>query len=304
VTTLADPGALDRAARGRLLAGAPIAADLRGEVRAAVEAFRGRHGYTPALAALVLGRSEPFARYLQQILRACGSVGLEGREVHVEGRVSAARVRAALGRLNADPHVAGIIVQQPLPRGLSPRVVAETLDPAKDVDGLTPLNTGLVTLGYGGYAPATAEAAVEILRRSGVSLEGLHAVIVGRSHVVGRPVAQLLLREHCTVTICHRRTRDLGSHTRQADVLVVAAGAPGLVTGEMLKPGAIVVDVGTSVIDGRIVGDVEPESAARVAAALTPVPGGVGPVTNAVLMQHVIRAAEVQAHASRRAATP
>ncbi|HXQ95738.1 MAG TPA: bifunctional 5,10-methylenetetrahydrofolate dehydrogenase/5,10-methenyltetrahydrofolate cyclohydrolase, partial [Candidatus Acidoferrales bacterium] len=192
---------------------------------------------------------------------------------------------------SSDPSVTGVILQQPLPRGIALRTIVGALDPTKDVDGITPLNAGLLAMGYTAFAPATAQAAADILDRSGRSLEGLHAVVVGRSNVVGRPVAQLLLRRHCTVTICHRRTRDLAGHTRQADVLVVAAGSPGLVRGDMLKPGATVVDVGTTVVDGRIVGDVDAASAAGIAGVMTPVPGGVGPVTNAVLMEHVMQAA-------------
>ena len=277
-----------------ILSGTAIAADIRRQVTADVETFRRADGYAPALAVLVLGPDPVFAVYVRQILRTCGGVGLEGREVRVPGRASPARVRRELAALNADSHVAGIIVQHPLPPSIPLRTVLDTLEPAKDVDGVTPLNAGLVTLGYPAFAPATAQAAIEILERSGRALEGLHAV------VVGRPVAQLLLQRHCTVTICHTHTRDLASYTRQADVLVVAAGRPGLVTGAMLKPGAIVVDVGINVVDGRIVGDVDAASAAGVAGAITPVPGGVGPVTNAVLVRHVIRAAELQAGPARR----
>ena len=284
-----------------ILSGTSIAADIRRQVTTDVEAFRRAHGYAPALAVLELGPDPVFAVYVRQILRTCGGVGLEGREVRVPGRASPARVRRELAVLNADSHVAGIIVQHPLPPSIPLRTVLDTLEPAKDVDGVTPLNAGLVTLGYPAFAPATAQAAIEILERSGRALEGLHAVVVGRSRVVGRPVAQLLLQRHCTVTICHTRTRDLASFTRQADVLVVAAGRPGLVTGAMLKPGAIVVDVGINVIDGRIVGDVDAASADGVAGAITPVPGGVGPVTNAVLVRHVIRAAELQAKGARQA---
>ena len=304
VTAATDPTAVAGGVAppgGPVLSGVPIAADIRQQVTADVEAFRRRHGYVPALAVLVLGPDPAFAVYVRQILRTCAGVGLEGREVRVHGRVSPAGVRRELAALNADPAVAGIIVQHPLPLSIPLRTVLDVLEPAKDVDGVTPLNAGLVTLGYPAFVPATAQAAIEILERSGRELEGLHAVVVGRSRVVGRPVAQLLLQHHCTVTICHSRTRDLAAFTRQADVLVVAAGRPGLVTGAMLKPGAIVVDVGINVVEGRIVGDVDAASAAGVAGAITPVPGGVGPVTNAVLVRHVIRAAELQAGTARRA---
>ncbi len=283
----------------RILAGAPIAAAIREQVAADVAAFRRRHGYAPVLAILVLGRDPSFAVYVRQIVRACAAVGLEGREVRVAGRLSSDAVRRALLELGADPHVAGIIVQHPLPRAVPLRTVLGALPPAKDVDGVTPENAGLLTLGLPAFAPATAQATIEILERSGIELEGRHAVVIGRSRVVGRPVAQLLLQRHCTVTICHSRTRDLARHTQQADVLVVAAGSPGLVTGSMIRPGATVIDVGTTVVEGRVVGDVDAASAREVAGALTPVPGGVGPVTNAVLMRHVIRAAREQVRGQR-----
>ena len=256
-----------------------------------VEAFRRRNGRPPALAVLRLGTSPAFELYARQIVRTCARVGIEAREIRLDGRSSVARVRQRLRELSDDPEVSGVIIQQPFPRGLSLGDVVDALDPDKDVDGITPVSAGRLAMGLTAFAPATAQAAAEILDRAGRGLEGLDAVVVGRSNVVGRPVAQLLLRRHCTVTICHTRTRDLASHTRRADVLVVAAGSPGLVTGSMLKPGATVVDIGINVVDGRIVGDVEADSACAVAGAITPVPGGVGPVTNAILVQHVMVAA-------------
>lgn len=283
----------------RILAGAAIAAEQRERVKRDVAAFRRRHGFAPTLAILFVGRDAPSAVYLQQILRSCRSVGLSGRAVEIPGRITTTEVRRQIELLNEDPLVAGVIVQMPLPSRIPLRAVIDALDPAKDVDGIDPMNAGLLSLGYAGFIPATATAAVEILKRSGYVLEGLNAVVIGRSNVVGKPAAQLLLREHCTVTVCHRRTRDLAAHTRIADLVVVAAGSPGLVTGEMLKPGALVVDVGINVVGDRIVGDVDP-SARGVAAALTPVPGGVGPLTNAILLEHVVQAARAQVGAGDR----
>jgi methylenetetrahydrofolate dehydrogenase (NADP+)/methenyltetrahydrofolate cyclohydrolase len=185
----------------------------------------------------------------------------------------------------------------PLPPTIRLRAVIDAIDPAKDIDGIHPLNAGLLRLGYDGFLPATAHAAVEILRRSGIEIAGQDALVIGRSAVVGMPAAFLLVKEDATVTVAHSRTRDLPGKIGRADIVVVAAGHPGLVTGDMLKTGAVVVDVGINVVDGHIRGDVDFESARRVASAITPVPGGVGPLTNALLLTHLIRAAERQAAA-------
>ncbi len=285
----------------RLLRGAPIAAEIRADVTQEIAEFHRRFGYPPTLAVVLVGRDAPSAVYLQQILKSCAKVGIEGRLIEIPGRVSAAAVRSRLQALNEDPQVSGIIVQMPLPKRIPLTVVTDTIDPAKDVDGIHPENAGRLVLGYQGFLPTTAQAAVEILKRSGIELEGRRAVVVGRSNVVGKPVALLLLREHATVTICHSRTRDLASIVREGDIVVVAAGRPGLVTGDMLKPGAVVVDVGINVVGDQLVGDVDHDSASRVVSAITPVPGGVGPVTNALLMTHVLRAARAQADAARAA---
>jgi methylenetetrahydrofolate dehydrogenase (NADP+)/methenyltetrahydrofolate cyclohydrolase len=281
----------------RLLLGAPIAAEIRANVENDVAVFRGKHGYTPALAVLIVGRDAPSAVYLNQILKSCAKVGIEGRLVEVAGRASSTTIRAEIERLNADPLVAGVIVQMPLPKRIPLSTVIDTLDPAKDIDGLHPRNAGLMTLGYEGFLPTTAQAAVELLKRSGIEIAGRRAVVVGRSNVVGKPAALLLMREHATVTVCHSKTADLAHHVKDAEIVVVAAGHPGLITGKMLRKGAVVVDVGINVVDDRLVGDVDFESASKVVSAITPVPGGVGPVTNALLLTHLVRAAQDQAQA-------
>jgi methylenetetrahydrofolate dehydrogenase (NADP+)/methenyltetrahydrofolate cyclohydrolase len=282
----------------RLLEGAPIASEIRARVTADVAEFVATHGRPPGLAVVVCGRSAPSMVYLERILKACASVGIESRFVDVPGdepSAQAAELAAALGRLNDDRSVSGIIVQLPLPPGIPLRTVVDVIDPLKDIDGIHPLNAGLLRLGYEGFVPATAHAALEMLERSGATIPGAEAVVVGRSPVVGMPVAFMLVKGGATVTVCHTKTRDLAVHTRRADIVVVAAGRPGLVTGAMLKPGAVVVDVGINVVDGHIVGDVDFESAREVAAAITPVPGGVGPLTNALLLAHLVRAAQRQA---------
>ena len=276
----------------RRLEGKPIADEIRAAVAEDVVAFTALHGRPPGLAVVIVGRDAPSTVYLEQIIRGCAKVGIDARFVELEGEATEAAVVETIRERNADPRVDGVIVQMPLPPTIRLRPVIDAIDPAKDIDGIHPLNAGLLRLGYDGFLPATAHASVEILRRSGVEIAGRDAVVIGRSAVVGMPAAFLLVKEDATVTVCHTRTRDLAGKIRGADIVVVAAGRPGLVTGEMLKPGAVVVDVGINIVDGRIVGDVEFESAARVASAITPVPGGVGPLTNALLLTHLIRAAE------------
>ena len=282
----------------RLLEGAPIADEIRAGVRSDVAAFTAAQGHPPALAVVVCGRSAPSMVYLDRILKSCSSVGIDGRLVDVPGEDAAAQTTnlgKALRELSADPQVAGIIVQMPLPAGIPIRTVIDAIDPAKDIDGIHPMNAGLLRLGFEGFVPATAHATLEMLQRSGASIEGAEAVVVGRSPVVGMPVAFMLAKSGATTTVCHSKTRDLAAHTRSADIVVVAAGHPGLITGAMLKPGAVVIDVGINVVDGHLVGDVDFESARQVAAAITPVPGGVGPLTNALLLAHLVRAAQRQA---------
>ena len=287
----------------RLLEGGPIADEIRKAVAEDVASFTAANGRPPGLAVVIVGRDAPSTVYLERILRGCAKVGIHAAFVELEGEATEASVVATIRDLNADPMVDGVIVQMPLPRTIRLRAVVDAIDPAKDIDGIHPMNAGLLRLGYDGFLPATAHAAVEILRRSGIEIAGQDAVVVGRSPVVGMPAAFLLVKEDATVTVCHSRTRDLAAHVRRADIVVVAAGRPGLITGEMLKPGAVVVDVGINVVDGHLVGDVEFASAVEVASAITPVPGGIGPLTNALLLTHLIRAAERQAD-QRRAATP
>ncbi len=279
----------------RLLRGGPVAAAIREQVAADVTQFKDEFGYTPVLAVLVVGADAPSLVYLHKILDGCRLVGIGDRLVELPADSAEADVADALRTLQADPRVAGIIVQQPLPKGIGLRAVIDALDPSRDIDGIHPLNAGLLSLGYEGFLPATAHASVEILRQSGVRIEGRHCVVVGRSNVIGKPVGLLMLRENATVTVCHSRTEDLASIVRTADIVIVAIGRPEFITGDMLKPGAVVVDVGINVVEGRLVGDVDFETASRVASAITPVPGGVGPLTNAILLTHLVRAARNQA---------
>jgi methylenetetrahydrofolate dehydrogenase (NADP+)/methenyltetrahydrofolate cyclohydrolase len=291
----AAPGAVLRYDEpARILDGRPLAARIRAGVKRQVAAFDRAHGFRPKLVAVMVGRQAASNVYVQQILRSCAQVGIPSRVLELPRATTADQLRKRLIALNRDTEVAGIIVQQPLPRHIPLSTLTDTIMPAKDIDGIHPLNTGLMTLGYEGFLPACAEAAVEIPKFYGYNLEGKRAVVIGRSNVVGKPVQLLLMREHCTVTVCHRRTRDLAAEIARAEIVVCAAGSAGLVNGKMLHPGALVVDVGINVVGGRVVGDVDFDSALKVAAAITPVPGGVGPVTNAVLVEHLIRAARWQ----------
>lgn len=288
-----------------MLEGGAIAAEIRIAVAEDVASFTETQRRPPGLRVVIVGKDAPSTVYLERILRGCALVGIDSGFVELEGEATEAKVTATVRALNDDPAVDGVIVQMPLPGSIRLRAVIDAIDPAKDIDGIHPINAGLLRLGYDGFLPATAHAAVEILRRSAIEIEGRDAVVIGRSAVVGMPAAFLLVREDATVTVCHRRTRDLAGHVRRADIVVVAAGHPGLVTGSMLKSGAVVVDVGINMVDGRIVGDVEFDTARKVASAITPVPGGVGPLTNALLLTHLIRAAERQAaerHAAERQA--
>jgi methylenetetrahydrofolate dehydrogenase (NADP+) / methenyltetrahydrofolate cyclohydrolase len=281
----------------RRLEGAPFASEIRDRVSADVATYAKAHGHPPGLAVVVCGRSAPSMVYLERILKACAQVGIDSSFVDVPG-VGAMdqelELAAAIHGLNDDPSINGIIVQMPLPEGVRLRTVVDAIDPQKDIDGIHPLNAGLLRLGYEGFIPATAHAALEMVHRSGVEVRGADAVVIGRSPVVGMPLAFMLTKEDASVTVCHSKTRDLADKVRQADIVVVAAGVPGLVTGAMLKPGAVVIDVGINVVDGRIVGDVDFASAETVASAITPVPGGVGPLTNALLLSHLMRAAQRQ----------
>ncbi len=291
------------AATARRLEGAPFATEIRERVATEVADYVAAHGYPPGLAVVVCGRSAPSMVYLERILKACAQVGIQGSLVDVPGddaTTQAAELTAAIHRLNADPRVAGIIVQMPLPAGVGLRTVVDAIEPLKDIDGIHPLNAGLLRLGYEGFVPATAHAALEMIHRSGVEVSGADAVVIGRSPVVGMPLAFMLTKEDATVTVCHSKTRDLAAKVRAADIVVVAAGRPSLVTGAMLKPGAVVIDVGINVVEGRIVGDVDFASAELVASAITPVPGGVGPLTNALLLSHLMRAAQRQDQAKER----
>jgi methylenetetrahydrofolate dehydrogenase (NADP+) / methenyltetrahydrofolate cyclohydrolase len=276
----------------RTIDGRAHAAAISAAVTIDVDRLRSR-GIAPRLAVVVPTDDEATAWYVRNIGRAAAKVGVECAVESLIG-AGAASLTRRLAALSVDPGVHGIICQTPLPAGLSLAAAGAFIDPAKDVDGANPLSLGRLAAGLDAYAPATAAAVMEILRRDAVPMRGARAVVIGRSTVVGKPLALLLIAADATVTVCHSRTVDLPAVAATADILVAAAGRPALVTADYIKPGAIVVDVGTNpTADGGLVGDVDPAGAAK-AAGLTPVPGGVGPVTTAMLLRATVTAAALR----------
>lgn len=274
----------------RILDGVTLAATIRDEVARDVAAIRHELGAVPELRIVLVGDEAPSRVYAGRIVQHAARAGIPGTLVELPATTPAVDVCRALEAASIDPAVGGIILQMPLPPGISRHDVALALDPRKDIDGIHPWNAGLLAQSRVGHRPSCAEAAVEILVRSGIPLRGARAVVIGRSEVVGKPAALLLLQQDATVSVCHRQTRDLVGEVRGADVVVVAAGSPGLVKGPMVRPGAVVIDCGINVVDGHVTGDVERATVEPVAGAMTLVPGGVGPVTNAVLLRHHVAA--------------
>ncbi len=283
--------------------GKALAAETRERVRAGVGALRARTGVTPGLGVVLVGEDPASVSYVTAKERALAEAGMRSVDVRLPEGTGQEELLAVIARLNADPEVHGILVQLPLPRGLDTDAVIAAIAPEKDVDGFTPVNVGRMILGQPCFLPCTPHGVLRLLERAGARTRGAHAVVVGRSAIVGRPLANLLSRKapdgDATVTFCHSATPDLGRFTRQADILVVATGRPGTVTAEMVKPGATVIDVGVNRVPDasarrgyRLRGDCDFEGVAQVAGAITPVPGGVGPMTIAMLLENTLRAAE------------
>jgi methylenetetrahydrofolate dehydrogenase (NADP+) / methenyltetrahydrofolate cyclohydrolase len=275
----------------RVIDGKAVAAAVRERVRADVAAYEAEAGRVPKLVTVIVGEDPASEIYVRSKHRACEEVGMRSGHHGLSGTTSEAEVLELVEQLGADPDVDGILVQLPVPEQIDPNAVVEALDPAKDVDGLTPVNAGRLAHGAPGLVPCTPAGVIELLRHEGVELEGAEAVVVGRSKLVGVPVARLLLAANATVTVCHSRTRDLEATCRRADVLVAAAGVPRLLGAAAIKPGAVVIDVGMNRLEDGLCGDVDYEAAAEVAAAITPVPGGVGPMTIAMLLANTLQAA-------------
>lgn len=278
----------------RLIDGREVAASVRQRVAVEVASYEAETGRPPALATVLVGDDPASQIYVSNKHKACAEAGIRSLNRELPAETTENELLELVGQLGLDDDVDGILVQLPLPEGIDPDRVVAALDPAKDVDGLTPANAGLLAHGMPGLVPCTPAGVMELLLHEGVELEGSEAVVVGRSKLVGVPVARLLLAANATVTVCHSRTRDLPAVCRRADVLVAAVGVPRLLGADAVKPGAVVIDVGMNRADDGLCGDVDFDSVSEVAAALTPVPGGVGPMTIAMLLVNTLAAARAR----------
>lgn len=274
-----------------IIDGKAISKLLRKEIALGVEKIKAEKGITPGLAVVLLGEDPASQTYVRSKEKSTIKVGMHSEVHRLPAETSEKELLSLVHRLNGDAKIHGILVQLPLPKHIDESKVIEAIDPAKDVDGFHPVNAGHLLIGQESFLPCTPYGIMALLEQENVELKGKHAVVVGRSNIVGKPIALLLLQEHATVTICHSRTADLAAITRQADVLVVAVGRPNFVTGAMIKPGAVVIDVGINRVDGSLVGDVEFATAQEVAGKITPVPGGVGPMTITMLLGNTLIAA-------------
>ncbi len=284
-----------------ILYGKPIAAATEEEVRQRADRLAERIGRRPQLTAVLVGDDPASQVYVRNKENACRRAGIDGNVLRLPADVSQSRLLETVESLNADHAVDGILVQLPLPQHIDEREVLDAIDPLKDVDGFHPLNVGLLAQGRPRFVPCTPLGILELLRTHQIDVAGKHAVVVGRSDIVGKPMALLLVQRksaipggpaNATVTVCHSRTPNLADITRQADLLVVAVGRPRVVNGDMVKPGSVVIDVGINRVDGKLVGDVDFDSVATVSSAITPVPGGVGRLTVAMLLKNTLAAAE------------
>jgi methylenetetrahydrofolate dehydrogenase (NADP+) / methenyltetrahydrofolate cyclohydrolase len=291
-----------------IIDGTAIAEKIREEVRLGVEKMKEETGYVPGLATVLVGDDPASATYVRMKQRTCEELGIRSIGYTLPADTSQDELQTLVAELNADPNVNGILVQLPLPDHIDEETILNTIDLEKDVDGFHPINIGRLAMKGREplFIPCTPNGCIRLLQESGIEMSGAEAVVVGRSNIVGLPVAMLLLKENATVTICHSRTKDLAEHTRRADIVVAAIGRAEMITGDMLKPGAAVIDVGINQKEDaskkrgyRLVGDVEFDSAKEVAGAITPVPRGVGPMTITMLMENTLRAAQMAQEKAR-----
>ena len=280
--------------------GKKLAADLRAEIAAKTAALKAEKGVTPGLAVILVGENPASVSYVTAKERACKEAGMYSKEIRLPADTDEAVLLGVIHALNAHPQIHGILVQLPLPKGFDEKKVIRAIAPEKDVDGFTPINVGKMLIGEPCFLPCTPHGVIKLIEFAGMDIRGKHAVVIGRSNIVGKPVAVLLSRKetNATVTMCHTGTPDVSKFTKDADIVIVAAGRPNTVTGDMLKPGAVVIDVGVNRIPDatkpkgfRLVGDADFESCAQVASAITPVPGGVGPMTITMLLWNTLESA-------------
>lgn len=284
---------------GRVIDGKAIAADVRKEVAQDVAKLKSEHNLTPGLAVVLVGEDPASQVYVRNKAKQTVECGMQSFEHRLDEKTSEDEILALVQKLNNDPAVHGILVQLPLPKHVDSNKVLNTILPDKDVDGFHPVNVGRLSIGERALVPCTPVGSVILAKSVQHDLTGMNAVVIGRSNIVGKPVAQLLLKENCTVTIAHSRTRNIGKVVKQADLVIAAVGVPEMVEGTWIKPGAIVIDVGINRVPGengksKLVGDCNYEECARVAGAITPVPGGVGPMTIACLLKNTVEAAKMQ----------
>ena len=276
----------------RIIDGKAISQEVRAEWKIRADALKAR-GITPGLAVIIVGEDPASKVYVGNKIKACAELGIYSEHIELPGDTTEAALLEQIARLNADPKIHGFLVQLPVPKHIDSNKVLLAVSPNKDVDGFHPMNVGELVTGNPKFQPCTPFGVMKLLEKSGVAIEGKHAVIVGRSNIVGKPMALMLLQKNATVTICTSKTVDLAKFTRDADILVVATGKPQMITGDMIKPGAAVIDVGINRLpNGKLVGDVDFDSAKEVAGWITPVPGGVGPMTITMLVASTVMAAE------------
>ncbi len=276
--------------------GKAVASEIREGLKLEVEAFKNEFGREPGLAVVIVGEDPASRTYVNNKKKGCAELGMYSEEHSLPDTTTQAELEELVRKLNHDPKIDGMLVQLPLPKHIDSDAVIGTIDPAKDVDGFHPINVGNLFIGRPCLKSCTPAGIMELIKRSGVDLTGKHAVVVGRSNIVGKPVSIMLLEKHATVTICHSRTKDLAEVCRTADVLVAAVGKARMIKGDWIKPGAVVIDVGTNKVEGskKLVGDVDFEAASQVAGWITPVPGGVGPMTITMLMFNTLKAARAR----------
>ena len=280
----------------KIIDGRKIAKEISESLKVKVEDFIKKNKLTPKLAVIIVGEDPASLFYVKMIARSCEKVSIDFEKHNLPGKTSEKELLELIDNLNEDKKVSGIIVQVPLPEQINQERIQEAVNPSKDVDCFNPINMGKLALGKPEFLPCTPYAVYELIRRENIIVEGKHTVIVGRSNIVGKPMTLILLQKeqyaNATLTVCHSRTNDLGHYTRQADILIAAVGKPEIIKRDMIKEGAVIIDVGTNEVEGKLVGDVAYEEVLDKASVITPVPGGVGPITNVMLMQNTLKAAE------------